>query len=172
MTREEITFQSPEDVRLQKNRISLLCSANALILFAAWTVVRSIIQFYFHADAIRVSGVPQSMILMVVVFGGLDCVLKIIIGISGRAEARGTRKKSIYLVLGIILAACTVVELIYMIFSYSAIYASEGFLGLIITLAVEATVLFAEVDLIISAFNVRKLENAIAARKTEKGGDR
>lgn len=130
--------------------------------------MRSIIQFYFHAGALRASGVLQPMILMVVVFGGLDCVLKIIIGISGRAESRGIRKKSIYLVLGIILAACTVVELIYMIFSYSAVYASEGFLGLIVTLAVEATVLFAEINLIISAFNVRKLEKEITEKKSEK----
>ena len=172
MTKDEITVQSPEDVRLQKNRFSLLCSANALILFAAWTVVRSIIQFYFHADAMRASGILQPVILMVVVFGGLDCVLKIIIGISARAEARGVRKKSVYLVLGIILAACNVVELIYMILSFSYLYASEGLLGMIVTLAVEATVLFAEIDLIVSAINVRKLENEIAAKNTGKGGVR
>lgn len=31
MTKDEITLQSPADVRLQKNLFSLLCSGNALI---------------------------------------------------------------------------------------------------------------------------------------------
>ena len=172
MTKDEITIQSAGDVRLQKSRFSLLCSGNALITFTAWIVVRSIIQFYFRTGTMEELGLLMSVIVPVIVFGAIDVVLKFIVGLSARAEARGKRKRGAYIVLGIILAAFTVFELISMLLSYSFYYETEGLLGMIVTMAVEATVLFAEVDLVVSAINVRKTEKEIAEKNAQKGGER
>ena len=62
---------------------------------------------------------------------------------------------------GIILIVFTLFSLINqgpLFFFYY--YADEGLVSTLVSMAVEATVLFAELDLVISAINVRRIENA------------
>ena len=166
MTKEEITVQRPTDVQLQKHRFSLICSGNALVTFAVWTIIRSIIQLYFYLQASPdvKNFTVWVVILIALVLGGVDLVLKLYVGLSARAEGYGKRKKSGYLILGILLAVVTVIWLIIQLPLASYYYRSDGLLHMLISLAVEATVLFAEVDLVVSALRVRRLEKEETGR--------
>jgi len=158
MTKDAITSQSPEEVRQQKYRFSLLCSGNAMILFALWAVVRTIIQFNYQGNIGAENAMFTAWIPMVLAAGIADTVLKLIVGFSARAESLGKRKKGIYIVLGIILAALTVLSMTTWFSVYLLLYENEGILGMIISVAVEITILYAELNLVVSAINVRKIE--------------
>ncbi len=161
MTKEEIISQSPEDVRLQKNRFSLLCSGNALITFTIWTVIRSLFQFSYQSDAGRENGSLMILAMIILASGIIDVALKLIVGISARAEGLGKHRKKTFIIPGIILIVFTLFSLINqgpLFFFYY--YADEGLVSTLVSMAVEATVLFAELDLVISAINVRRIENA------------
>lgn len=169
MTRDEIILQSPEDVLIQKNRFSLLCSGNALIIFTFWTIIRSIIQVYhilpenYHLGTVSL----MTVALMVLASCSIDLVLKVFVGLSAKAEGRGKKKSSVYIVLGILLAVLTAMELITLTPSLTDERLNNSVLSVIISIAVDATVLFAELDLVVSAIRVRKIEKAAAAGSGE-----
>ena len=172
MTKDGIIAREQDDVRLQKYSFSMLSSGNAMILFALWAIIRTIIQLYYQADTV-IEGVPvASLILPVMAAGATDAVLKFIVGFSARAEGLGRRKNSIYIVLGIILVAMTAVSLIIWISVISFFYKYDGLLGIIVSMAVEITVLYAELTLVISAIKVRKIEKEISSSTPEERRER
>ncbi len=172
MTKEGIITQSRDDVRLEKYRFAMLCSGNAMILFALWAIVRTIIQLYYQADTV-IEGVPvATLIVPVMASGAVDAVLKFIVGFSARAEGLGKRKNNIYIVLGIILVAMSIISLIIWISVISVFYKYDGLFGIIVSMAVEITVLYAELTLVISAIKVRKIEKEMGLEKPEERGER
>lgn len=161
MTKEELTVQSPEDIRLQKYRSSLIASGGAMVLFALWTVIRSIVEIDSNLNYVGDQVSIQPLVTAIAVMGIIDLVLKLYVGLSARLEGLSRKKKRPYLVLGIIIAALSIAWLIFMIVEFPTQYRLYGLVGPIINLAVEATVLFAALDLVISAIRVRKLEKEI-----------
>ena len=162
MTKEELTVQSPEDVRLQKFRSSLISSGGAMILFALWTVLRSIVEIESTLNYVGERESLNTMITLIVALGIADLILKFYVGMCARAEGLSRKKKKRpYLILGIIIACLSAVSLVYMIIEFPVFYRLYGVLGPIITLAVEATAFYVSLDLVLSAKRVRNLEQEI-----------
>ena len=158
MTKEELTTQSPEDISLQKCRSSLIASGGAMAMFALWTVLRSIVQIDSELNKRADSDALRSLITVILVVGIADLILKFYVGLSARREGLGKKKRRPYLILGIIIAGFSVLSLIYMLIQLPADCRLYGLLTPIISLVVEATVLYASMDLVISAKKVRKIE--------------
>lgn len=157
MTKEELTIQSPKDISLQKCRSSLIASGGAMVLFALWTVLRSIVQID-QLNNIANSEALKPLITTVLVMSLIDLVLKLYVGLSARVEGFGRKRKRPYLVLGIIIAVLSLIWVIYMLVELPAAISLYGMLEPVVTLLVEATVLYAALDLVFSARKVRKLE--------------
>jgi hypothetical protein len=110
---------------------------------------------------------PTATIVFIVVLDAIDLILKLYLGFSARAEGLGRKKKS-YIILGILLAVLSAYALVVWTLQIPILYPELGFtspelgfINLLVTLAVEATALFAILTLVISAIKVRKLEKKI-----------
>ena len=159
MTKQELTIQSPEDISLQKYKSSLIASGGAMVLFAIWTVLRSVVQLDAILTSRADSAALMPMVSALISLSVIDLFLKIYVGMSARQEGLGRKKKRPYLTLGIIIAAVSVVSVLYMLFfEFPEAVRLYGLIVPIVTMAVEVTVLYASLDLVISARKVRKLE--------------
>lgn len=158
MTKDELTIQSPEDVRLQKYKSSLIASGGAMVLFSLWTVLRSIVEINAELSTKAGSEALKPLLAGMVTMGIVDLVLKLYVGLSARQEGIGRGKKRPYRVLGIIIAALSIIWVVYMLISFPAALKLYGLIYPTVTLAVEATVLYAALDLVVSATKVKQLE--------------
>ena len=138
MTKDELIAQGPEDIRLQKYRFSLIASGSAMVLFALWTVLRSIVQIDSQLNK-----------------GDMETLKPLIITIL---EGMGRNRKRPYLMLGIIIAILSVISMVYMLVEIPVDIRLNGVFSTIINLVVEATALYASLDLVFCAVKVRKLE--------------
>ena len=163
MTKEELTTQAPQDVTLQKCRASLIASGGAMVMFALWTVLRSIVQID-QLNNVANSAALKPLIITVAVASLIDLVLKLYVGLSARVEGLGRGGKRPYLILGIIIAIFSLLWVIYMLVELPAAISMYGLLEPVVTLVVEATVLYAALDLVFSARKVRKLEEEMGRR--------
>ena len=158
MTKEELTIQSPENIRLQKYRSSLMASGGAMIIFSLWTLLRSFVQIEAKLNYRGDTEALKPWITAILIVGIVELVLMIYLGISARGEGMGKKKRRPYLVLGIIVAALSAVSILYLIFDFQVECQVYGVIGAIVTLAVEITFFYAALDLVVSAIRVRKLE--------------
>ena len=158
MTKEELTVQSAEDVRLQKYRCSLISSGGAMVLFSLWTVLRSLVQIDAQLNYRGNSEALMPLVTTIVVVGIIDLVLKLYVGLSARVEGLGRKKKRPYLILGILIACLSVLSVGYMLYQFPGDCKLYGLLMPLVNLAVEATFLYAAMDLVVSAIKVRRLE--------------
>ena len=158
MTKDELTTQSPEDIRLQKCRSSLIASGGAMMLFALWTVLRTIVQIDAQVSYRGNSEALRPMVTAIYAVCVIDLILKLYVGMSARVEGMGREKKRPYFVLGIIIIIISLFSIEYMILEFPAEVKIYGLLVPIITMAVDVTALYAALDLVISAVRVRKLE--------------
>ena len=158
MTKDELIVQSPEDIRLQKYRFSLLASGSAMMLFALWTVLRSIVQIEAQLNNQGDMKTLKPLLIAFIALSGVELVLKFYVGLSARLEGLGRTRRRPYLMLGIIIAILSVVFVVYMLVELPADIRMNGMFSSIINLVVEATALYASLDLVISARRVRKLE--------------
>ena len=158
MTKEELTTQSPDDIRLQKYRSSLIASGGAMVLFALWTVLRSIVELDALLNYPEYREALTPLLASVVALGLFDLILKLYVGLSAKVEGLGRNKKRPYLVLGIIIACLSALSLVYMLIEFPTDCRIYGPIGPIVTMIVEATVLYAALDLVVSAVKARKLE--------------
>ena len=143
---------------LQKCRFSLLASGNAMILFAIWTVISTSIGLYYQINQNPEQSVSFWAVAGVILaFNGIDLTLKLIAGFTARAEGRGRYHHSVLIVLGILVAALSVYNIISYLPLIPCFYENSGLLRVIITMAVEVTVIYAALDLVISAVKIRKL---------------
>ena len=132
-----------------------------MVLFAIWTVLRSVVQVEaILASASRAdSEALKPMVSVIIALSVFDLILKVYVGLSARLEGLGRKKKRPYLTLGIIIAAVSVVSVLYMLFfEFPEAVRLYGLIIPFVTMAVEVTVLYAALDLVISARKVRKLE--------------
>ena len=157
MTKDELIAQGPEDIRLQKYRFSLIASGSAMVLFALWTVLRSIVQIDSQLNKGDMETL-KPLIITILVLSGLDLILKFYVGLSARLEGMGRNRKRPYLMLGIIIAILSVISMVYMLVEIPVDIRLNGVFSTIINLVVEATALYASLDLVFCAVKVRKLE--------------
>ena len=157
MTKDELIAQGPADIRLQKYRFSLIASGSAMVLFALWTVLRSIVQIDSQLNKGDMETL-KPLIITILVLSGLDLILKFYVGLSARLEGMGRNRKRPYLMLGIIIAILSVISMVYMLVEIPVDIRLNGVFSTIINLVVEATALYASLDLVFCAVKVRKLE--------------
>lgn len=158
MTKENLTVQSPQDVQLKKYSFSLIASGNAMILFSIWTVISTIIWIYYQVNPDPKEAVSiWSITAFILAINSIDLILKLIAGFLARSQGRGRYHHSIIIVLGIIVAMMSVYNMISYIPLIPYYYEHSGLLQVIISIAVEITVLYAAIDLVVSSAKVKTL---------------
>ena len=163
--------------KLRKNESNLIASGFATILFGIWLEAKSLLGAFLvtsnsevadtldFSDALKEED-PGAMlivmlILLAVVVGILlaGVLLRIYIGRSADADAKGRKKKGwAYVVWAIILA---VFDIIGIASTWLAVSRLNLF-STIVTSLVDIASLAALIDLIISAINVKRLRKALA----------
>ena len=143
-----------------------------MILFSIWTVISTIIDVYYRIG--KWTGVKVSVwdvIASVLAISCIELILMLVVGFFAIAEGRGKHRNGIYIVLGIIVTALAVYDLISYITMIPYFYESDGLLRVIISIAVEATVIYASLDLVISAIKIRKLLKGTGAQTSGQRGE-
>ena len=167
---------SPEQEQLRKNRDMLVGSGTGVILFAIWSVVRTIMTFFISAGPIAspsmegdledVSGSWMAVfVLALIFFLAIEVGLRLYIGLSARAEGKGKKKTVLYIVLACILIPIYIAGIVMSVINMPG--NERGVFDNIISLAVEITSVGAFIELVVSGIRVKKLQKLLSKDKVE-----
>lgn len=174
-----IAKNSPDDNALRKARNTLVVTGSSVIAFAAWSILRLILMLSFSGNVTAaeqeeaqkltdlVTSSKEMAVAFLIVMGVvfvifvIDFILRLYIGTSARTVGLGKKKKTAYLVFGIILAAFSGLLLGYELFNLPMLLQSDGILGGIISMAVEVTSLIFVLELLVAGFRERKLSKKL-----------
>ena len=163
--------------KLRKYESNLIASGFATILFGIWLVAKSLLgallitsnsdaadsiditdEMERNPEALAILIVLMIVALMIVLIIGV--VVRIYIGRSADADAKGRKKKGwAYVVWAIILAAVDIYGIATTWMAVSRI----NLMSTIFTSVLDVASLAALIDLIISAINVKRLRKALSA---------
>jgi len=167
--------------RLRKNESNLIASGFATMLFGVWLVAKSILGAFLLSEdsgttaadvetnefALKLEQESNLVILLLIVllllfaFLVLGVFLRIYIGRSADADAKGRKKKGwAYIVWAIILAA---LDTFGVVNTWRAV-SRLNLLSTIVSSVLDLASLGALIDLIISAINVKRLRKALAVQ--------
>ncbi len=152
------------ETKIRKNLITLYQSGKAFIIFGIWDVAkflmiymmstpenRRLLEMEFFEDSLE-EGMINWFLLFLVFVCAVYLGLRILIGFGAINEARGNRKKKLYIVL-------TVFYFISSFMSLGAIDDEQGSIDSVevISYLIELTSLFAGVLMVVSALRLKKL---------------
>ena len=148
---------------LRKNQSTLRISGLAIIAFEAWNVVQMILLMVTQPDEVGLNELDLSVRIIYYIVLAVICAvmmgLRLIVGLSARAEANGKKKGFFYLVVAVVVAIMSISNVVIIIQSA----ADESLVAIIFSLIIELTSLFAIVELFVSSIRVkrytRQLEN-------------
>ncbi len=157
---------------LRKNESILATSGVAVLAFAIWSIIKIVLYVAFspamsavEADLTELQGIDEGTVLtiliVIIAVSLVDVGIRIYVGLSARGESKGKKKTILYLILAIIIAIYSVLNIV----SFFQPGYMESVADLIITLVVELTSLFAVIELIVSGIKVRSLRKKIAEEK-------
>ena len=162
-----------EETELRRGQNSLFILGGGVITFGLWSIVKSIMYFvvdpsrFFHIDDI-----PQEyrLLTLTIMYGivaltvGLDIGLRIYVGLSARAEARGKKKSRAYIIVAAVMATGNLLffggALLLTIFYADA--APDNILDTLVSAIVDATALITLIELVFTARNVQRLRKLLS----------
>ena len=155
---------------LRRNQIALVTLGNGIILFSAWSVVRTILVL-FAGPPIDLSAVeiePEQMpLFMAAVFLILllmmrpDFLLRLYVGRAARREGMGGKQKSTYLAFaGLILLVSLSLSVASLVFAFKSSLADQSQLEFIVSFLVDLTSSVILAELLITVRRVRILRKA------------
>ena len=154
------------DKQLRKSQSSLMISGIGVILFGAWTMAKIVLICIYSPQEIVSAGeagesVPlvAVVLLMFLFFLVPDLLLRIYVGLSACAEARGKKKGYGYIVVALImsLGLAFVVGGSLFLFVVSGNWTAASFADLIIVSIVDVTSVSALAEVVVSSIRVKKL---------------
>ncbi len=160
-------MKKPE-VRLRKFNSNLVTGGWAIIVFSAWDVVKFISSFFINStysqyilDNLSIDNSLMFFleILFISLLLGILLFLHVFVGRCAINTGRGKKQGVAYIVIGIILAMSTVVSLMFNILDMKNMPWEITLSGTIL----DATMLAALIDLLISSFMVRHLRKKIVS---------
>ncbi len=144
-----------KEVKLRKYENKLIISGLGVILFGIWSVVKSLLSFILNMNTDESYNV--SMLVNVLIFLAIELALRLYIGMSARSEGFGRKKRYAYIVLSVIISILSFVSLLYLLYANNI----ESLLQYLVSILFEATSMFAYIELVVSAFAVKKLRKEI-----------
>ncbi len=158
------------DERLyRKNTDTLAILGWGVILFCVWSIVKTIAMYVTSADEVKsllkeVTGlkhIDNSILIMLFAFFGtivaVDVFMRIYVGLTARAVARGKKKGVGYIVVTYLLIIIYIVEIavdIYMVFHPSE--SDESILTLVVNAFINISSLITLIELVIYSTKVRR----------------
>lgn len=148
--------------RLENNLITL---GTGVIAFGVWTFLKFVIYLIFGNELDdQVTGIAKVVtIIILLILGALDMLLRLYIGASARSQGRGKKKSGFYIVITALMIL--VLTLTIGIEVYSTLRLEGGLIDDVITLIIDVTSLVILVDLMVSAVRLRKLKKYNIAKK-------
>lgn len=162
-----------EETELRRGQNTLFVLGGGVITFSLWSVVKSIMYFMVDpAKSFPIDNLPQEyrLLALTVIFGivflivGLDVGLRIYVGLSARAEARGKKKSRTYILVAAVMAAGNL--LLFLGSLLSAIFgphaAPDHVLDTLVSAIVDVTALITLIELVSTARNVQRLRKLLS----------
>ncbi|MBQ3703725.1 MAG: hypothetical protein II885_13375 [Oscillospiraceae bacterium] len=155
------------DIELRRRRINLSTLGTGVVAFGVWNVLKTILYiFTSHVsffDAEDAGAYGAVVILIFYAFLGLlltlDLSLRLYIGLSARAEGRGRRKGSGYIIAAAILFAMTAAYYVAAWVTHSNTrLENQAALDYYVSMFVDITAMIMLGDLLYTAVRARKLE--------------
>ena len=150
-----------KEIKMRRYQNLLTVSGLGVIIFGLWTVLKTILLLFLQED--MVDDLPDGLFYRVLFFtliGGvllIDFLIRLLVGLSARAEGFGKKKGYGYIVVAILIAIASLVSLVLIFFDT----ADRSILELIVSFIVEATSMIATVELLVAAFTVKKLKKEL-----------
>ena len=155
--------------QLRKKQNMLGISGIAVIVFGIWSIAKLVINAlymperiskFFNASEGGVSDPVEDTIVFVAVLiiVAIDLGLRLLVGLSARAESKGKKKSIFYLIVAIILVLSSVFSIIVTFQSFFA----DSIFDTIIAIFLDLTSILALCDVITSSFGIRSLKKKIA----------
>ena len=162
-----------EETELRRGQNTLFVLGGGVITFSLWSVVKSIMYFMVDpAKSFPIDNLPQEyrLLALTVIFGivflivGLDVGLRIYVGLSARAEARGKKKSRTYILVAAVMAAGNL--LLFLGSLLAAIFGShtapDHVLDTLVSVIVDVTALITLIELVSTARNVQRLRKLLS----------
>jgi hypothetical protein len=162
-----------EETELRRGQNTLFILGGGVITFGLWSVVKSIMYLmvnpfqYFRSD-----DVPQEfqLIVMAVVYGiaallvGLDVGLRIFVGLSARAEARGKKKSRAYIIVAAVMAAGNLLLFLgtLLLAATTPDAVTGNLLDTLVSAVVDVTALITLFELVFTARRVQRLRTLLS----------
>ena len=156
-----------QERELRRYQSILSASGMAVIAFGIWSIVKTTLLVLTRASELNLqqmiqdAGAPKWAIMLLLVIlvplVNIDVFLRIYVGLSARKEAAGKKKRIVYLVIAWIVLILGILSIIA--FFGSSFTEDPG--DAIVTLIIEATSVFAMINLIRSAGRVRELRKTL-----------
>ena len=146
---------------LRKYRDTLSITGMGVIAFGIWSILKTVITYAMSDDymaelGIKPEAVTVTLIIMSVIMVG-DIILRIVVGISAVKEGKGIKEGWFYVIVAMaVFVPASVVSVV-------TTFIDEPFrYGLLLSATVEATSLVTTVEMLVSAFRVKKLTKELA----------
>ena len=166
---------------MRKYQNLLDCVGTGVIMFGLWAMIKSAMTLILSMDQIKLlvetMGVPEEdfastipmMVIGVAVVFGTDMVLRLIIGLSARKEARSRDLKNRlgYMVFAVILCIISVGSLFADTLQLRLGPSPEIMMDAIIAIIIDATSIVMTVELIVAGLKVKRYKKMIAASKSQ-----
>lgn len=152
---------------LRKYKDLLIVTGTGVIIFSLWSAVKVTLQFILLKDLkeslfAALDGMPEKVLTVIILalFILIIFAVHLHIGLGARSEGFGKEKRKAYLGLAIFVAFFYIVTIIFDILNYNS-YLSETKADSIVTAIIDITMAFILIELVVSAFRVRRLTKRI-----------
>lgn len=150
-----------KEVKLRRYQNLLTVSGLGVIVFGLWSVIKTLLVLFMQEDTL--DDIPDSTVIRVIFFAILgvvllvDLLLRLFVGLSARAEGFGKKKSVVYIIFAFLLAIVSLVSVVMIFFDMDETSIDE----LIVSVIVEGTSLIVVIELLVAAFNVKKLKKEL-----------
>lgn len=155
----------------RRYRNSMGISGIGVILFGVWNIVKSILYFMFdnpvkdmlmgYFEGGEIGTIVFIFTISIILF---DMILRLIVGLSAYAEARGKKKGKGYIVVGSLMLVFQLIILILSLGLFDSKQGAETIIDEAVTFIVDATAAYALFDTVYSSIKLKMI------RKNAGGG--
>lgn len=167
---EKYIDNNAEDIKNRRLKDILISSGTGVVMFAVWGVVRTILNFTLvnknnneFAEITSELGEGQYADIFFAVLAILTCAIlaaevgiRLFVGLSARAEGKGKKRGWAYVIVAYIMIPIYLAGLVVSIINIATV--NTGIIDMIVTVLVEATSLFAFVELAVSATRLKRIK--------------
>lgn len=156
-----------KEVKLRRFENLLVLSGSGVIIFGLWSCVKAVLGMIFKTDDIVeafggdvfVRFLVIFIYIVIGIFLLIDLGLRVFIGLSARREGLGKKKSFVYVIFAILLTIASSYSTVDTIIS--EFQSTETLLEMLVTVFVEITSLIVMIEMIVSAFVVKKLRKEL-----------